>query len=83
MDTTAVSLSEIVSKKHNIKWRDYHLLKSIIRNAYLSEDLSYSLKINTIKLSMFRFMRVDSEHLTIDVHYSRIEESFILICIIK
>lgn len=83
MDTTAVPVSDIISKKHLIKWKDYHLLKAIIRNAYKSEDLSYQEPINAARLSMFKSRTVLSTHIFITVYFSQIKGEYTVNCCIR
>lgn len=83
MDTLAVSISDIVSKKHAIKWRDYHLLKSIIRKAYLSPGLSHEEVITDTKLSLLGYSSVRTRHIYIMNGYSRMHDSFTVSCLIK
>lgn len=83
MDTTAVSISDIISRKHSIKWRDYQLLKSIIRNAYNSKDLTYTTSIDSVRLSMFNYSNLVTERISIHTGYSSTLMSYTVTCYIS
>ncbi len=83
MDTTAVSKSDIVKLGHINKWRDYHLLKHIVRMAYLSPNGNYEIDAPSVRLSMFKRRDVYTKIIGFYTYYSETEKKYILHCYIR
>ena len=83
MDTTAVSSTDLIKRRHINKWRDYHLLKHLIRQAYLSEDGSYEMEAERLRLSMFKFRSVTLDIVSFHTFYSEVERKYMITCYIN
>ena len=83
MDTTAVSVTDLVIRRHNNKWKDYHFLKHLIRQAYLSENGCYETEASSLRLSMFRTRSVCLHVLSLHTFYSEEKGKHLITCYIK
>lgn len=83
MDTTAVSSTDLVKRRQINKWRDYHLLRHLIRQAYLSEDGYYEMEAEHLRLSMFKFRSVMKGVVSFHTFYSEVERKYMISCIIN
>lgn len=84
MDTTAVSIGEIVKRKHELKWRDYYLLKHLIRMTVSSPNLQYSeVSELGVRLSMFTYREVVSKSIFISCYFDKSIGKYEFNCFIR
>ncbi|QHJ80274.1 MAG: hypothetical protein [Caudoviricetes sp.] len=83
MDTTAISTTDLVKRKHNNKWRDYHLLKHLVRMAYLSQEGYYEMDAPSVRLSMFKHRENHTKNIGVYTYYHELEKKYIIHCYIR
>ena len=83
MDTTAVSITGLVKRKHNNKWRDYHLLKHLVRMAYLSQEGYYEMDAPSVRLSMFNHRAVHTKSIGLYTYYQESDKKYLIHCYIR
>lgn len=83
MDTTAISTTDLIKRRHINKWRDYHLLKHIVRMAYLSQEGYYEMDAPSVRLSMFNHRDIHTKSIRLYTCFQESDKKYLIHCYIR
>ncbi|AVJ48932.1 hypothetical protein [Klebsiella phage KP8] len=80
MHSEAVSIQDIIRKKHNLKWEGYTFIKKVVRLAYDSPDFIYVEEVES-RPTILKFFN-KGKHLRIGIHYNSSTNRYKVTCFI-